>query len=93
MSILLREGRCPFDQLGKNRSERRVVELVDHLDRDIVDKVLDLLEVRGIEHGFRRERDLLPAEVKHAEEDACQDGKVLHRRRLGVLLDAEANGF
>lgn len=52
-SILLgnTSGR-PLQQLGKDRAECSVIELVDHLNRDLVDDILDLVHIRQFERGL-----------------------------------------
>ena len=78
----------PLQEVGEDRAEGRVVELVDHLDGDGVHKVLDfgyfVLGNVGVRHCP------LAAQVEGGEEDGGQDWRVLGHGGLGVLVDCGA---
>lgn len=66
--VFLRQAvRCPVEEAGEHRTEGGIVELVDHLDGDFVERLLDIVQVCEVEVGLCAEGELLATQVECLE--------------------------
>lgn len=86
--FLWQAGRCPFDELGEDWPEGRVVELVDHLNGDVIDNAFDLGDFLLFEIILRL--GPLPAKVEGIEEDGRENWRIFGDNGFGVLVNGSA---